>query len=551
MKNSLEKKYNPDVLSCLANLSNDEVFTPPEVANQMIDLLPEELFKSDKTTFLDPCCKSGVFLREIMKRLLNAQMPGYEEIIFDINNKKLNKEVITKEDEEYERKLQDKIDWICHKQLFGISITKMTGLLSRRSVYCSKNANSKYSISHFDTDYGYIIYVEMQHKFKKGKCIYCRASESEYGTLKRSKELESHAYQFIHDERILEVLNMKFDVIIGNPPYHLSDGSGGSTDAAMPIYHKFIQQAKMLNPKYLSMIIPSKWMVGGRGLDKFRKEMLSDDSIRIIYDFEDPKQCFPEMRLDGGVCYFLRDNSFHGLTHYIYKSNDGTIIKSDRMLSNKYFKFVIRDNRINSILEKTSKDISFSEIVSTTKPFGIRKDLFNNPRKYQNSKLSEKQLKNSVHVYGVKGLKGGAKRKEGYITKETVDNKEEWINKYKIFFTTSYSTNAIEPPKPIIGKPNDVCTETFLVIGPFKNETEMQNCLSYMNTSFFKFLLYHGKGSMQVTKTVFSLIPLISFKKKISDRELYNKYNISEEEIKLIESMIKPMSNGEGDVNAV
>ncbi len=507
----MANNYNPDVLNCIANLSNDEVFTSPALANQILDMLPQELFKNPNTTFLDPCTKSGVFLREIVKRLDR----GIENQIPD---------------------RQERIDHILHKQVFGIACTELTSLLARRSVYCSKHADGKYSVSKFESEQGNIKYQPLLHTWEKGKCKYCGAQQKVYD---RGDAYEQYAYQFIHTTQPKNLFNMKFDVIIGNPPYHLTDGSGASSDAANPIYNKFVEQALKLEPRYLTMIIPSKWMVGGRGLLKFRERMMDDQHIKYLYDFEDASNCFPGLHIDGGVCYFLWDINYQGPVNHYFMANDGTKSNYRHNLRNSYFDFVVRDYRIVSILEKVSSFRKFSEIVSSIKPYGIRKYLFNKPDRYPEAHLSNMPFKNSIEIFGVKGIKGGARRVSGYISRNSVTTGNDSLDKYKIFFTTSFSTNAINPPEPILGGPGTACTETFLLIGPFNNEQEQLSCNSYIHTNFFKFLLYYGKGTMQVTKAVFSLIPLVSFDRQWTDAELYSLLNISTEEISLIETMTK------------
>lgn len=507
-----------DVLDCLANLSNDEVFTSPAVVNRMLDTLPEALWSNPNAKFLDPFTKSGVFLREIAKRL----MKGLETVIPDP---------------------QERLDHILGQQLYGIAITQLTALMARRTLYCSKDTTE---LAHCLTDIfaqqgnpdGNIYFAPCEHTFVRGKCSYCGATEREFGAEQRTA-LEQHAYLFIHNKNPYK--EMQFDVIIGNPPYQMSDGSGGSSDSAVPIYNKFVEQAIMLNPRYLCMIIPSKWMVGGRGLKKFRENMVENKKIKILYDFENSKDCFPGQNLDGGVCYFLLDREYKGKTDYIFRSNEGEEIKSKRFLKNNYFEYIIRNNRVLSIIEESSSEESFSKIVSQVRPYGIRGFLFNTPERYPNSNLSFKPFEKSLKIYGVKGIKGGAKRIVGYISRDIVTNGFDSIDKYKLFFTTSYSTNAINPPEIIKAQPNEICTETFLLVGPFDTEKEQLNCLKYMDTKFFKFLLYLGKGTMHVTKSVFGLIPLQDFDEEWTDEKLYRKYGLTAEEIAYIEKMVRPM----------
>ena len=352
------------------------------------------------------------------------------------------------------------------------------------------------------------------------------------------------SFDLIREENqkiIKQLTDMKFDVVIGNPPYQANDGSGASTDAAAPIYHKFVEQAQAIQAKYVDMIMPSKWMVGGRTeLNSFRASMQQDKHLRIMIDCEDAASFFPNLHIDGGICYFLWDKLYDGKIDYTFITNDGTINKNDTLVSS-YSSYIIRDARIISILDKTNTGEKFSSIVSRTKPFGIRKDIFNNPDRYPDANLREERFKGSLKIYGVKGIKGGARRTEGYINPAIATDRYRAINKYKIFFTTTYSTNATIPPSAIKAMPQEICTETFLLIGPFDNERERNNCFEYMQTRLFLFLLYYGHGTMQVNQNVFDLIPLVDFSKSWADAELYAKYGLTAKEIDFIESKINPM----------
>ena len=332
---------------------------------------------------------------------------------------------------------------------------------------------------------------------------------------------------------------MNFQAVVGNPPYQLGDGSGGADDSAVPVYDIFVKMVKKIYPSYFTLIMPSKWMLGGRGLQKFREEMINDHHISLLYDYEDAKECFDNVHIDGGICYFLWDKNYDGETNHIFKNNIGKISKTKHFLKNDYSDYVIRDGKISDLIRNSFNGSSFSTIVSSSRPFGIRNYLFNSPERYSELNLSYEEYPGSIKIYGVKGIKGGARRQVGYVERNKISKGKEIIDKYKLFFTTSYSTNAIIPPEIIIGKPGEICTETFLVIGPFDTENECLNCLNFMKTNFFRTLLYFGKGTMHVTQSVFKYIPLLNFNESWNDDKIIKKFNLTEENIKLISDTIE------------
>ncbi|MDE6407953.1 MAG: Eco57I restriction-modification methylase domain-containing protein [Anaeroplasmataceae bacterium] len=534
--------FNPDVLNCIANLSSDEVFTPPSIANAMLDLLPKEIWKDRNAKFLDPFTKSGVFLREITKRLLEAQMPNYQFILQQIEDKKKNSKALSQKDNEFLNSLQVNIDYILHNQVYGIAITELTSLLSRRSLYCSKYPNCKYSISKFDNAEGNIRFKRVEHTWKNGKCIFCGASQSEYD---RDKNLETHAYEFIHVNEPKEIFNMKFDVIIGNPPYQMSDGGNGAS--AMPIYQKFIEQAKKLNPKYLSMIVPARWYAGGRGLDEFRKQMLTDSCLRIIHDFPNASECFPGVEIKGGVCYFLWKRDEKGLCKVINHSN-GKLLETERELLERGCDTFIRYNQAISILHKviSYQESTFNLMVSPNDPFGYDVRVENSYLRIKPD-IKLESFSNSVKIY----YYGWRKKGIGYISKDTVRKNQNMISGYKIFISRAYGAGENFPHQilgvPFISEENSVCTETYLMIGPVSDLSIANNILSYISTKFFRFLVMLKKNTQSATPAVYELVPTQDFSKPWTDEELYQKYALSQEEIDFIESMIKPMDLSTGD----
>ena len=514
-----QNNYNPDVLSCLANLSSDEVFTPPKLANEVLDLLPKEIWRDKNATFLDPVSKSGVFLREIAKRLLE----GLEDQIPD---------------------KQKRIDHIFNRQIFGIGITELTALLSRRSLYCSKNPNRteklKYSVTDvFDNEQGNIFFDKTNHTWQNGRCSFCGASQSEY---EREEGLETHAYQFIHNKLNDKIKNMKFDVIIGNPPYQLGDS--GAFASASPLYHKFVQQAKKLNPRYLAMIIPSRWFSGGKGLDEFRMEMLKDNKLRILHDYPIGADCFPGTRIAGGVCYFLWDRDNGGLCKVISHKGEKIVSEMTRPLLEKDADTFIRINEAIPILRKVQvkKERSFSEIVSARKPFGLPSDFLKNPEKYALPKISTTPVDGGLTIIGTVSYKT-TKR---YVKKNyPLPSGQEYVDQYKVFVSQVLDSGfdiTKERLKPFLGKPSDVCTETFLRIGSFKSKKEAENVMSYMNTKFFHILMFLKKVSHHVTSKVYEYVPMQDFSESWNDKKLYEKYKLTKDEIAFIESLVRSLN---------
>lgn len=520
---------NPDVLTCIANLSNDEVFTPPELANRILDTLAQawaadhygaELWANRTVKFLDPFTKSGVFLREITNRLVR----GLGEEIPD---------------------LQERVNHVLTKQVFGIGITRLTSLLARRSLYCTKQANGPHSVGKgFADESGNIWFERTEHTWVNGKCSYCGASKA---AMDRGADLDTHAYAFIHTDNIKTRMgelfgdDMQFDVIVGNPPYQLNDGGYGTS--AAPIYQLFVDQAKQLEPRYLSMIIPARWFAGGKGLDEFRESMLGDDRLRSIDDYLSASDVFPGVGLKGGVCYFLWNRDHRGECQVSTHFKDWPVSTATRPLLEEGAAVFIRFNEGLSILKKViarenkdsdsvvlPADKRFDTLVSSRKPFALETTFKGRKTKKDGDLL--------VHQNG--GL--------GYIARESITAGLTYIDAWKIYIgraapgtgnRDTYPHRILSTP--FIGEPGSVCSETYLCIGPFDTKAQAENALSYLTCRLTRLLILLHKPSQDTTRKVYTFVPQQDWSRPWTDADLYAMYGITQPEIDFIEKVVRPM----------
>ena len=516
------KGRNPDVLTCIANLSNDEVFTPPEFANRMLDTLAEawaeshggaDIWADSTVRFLDPFTKSGVFLREITNRLNK----GLEGAIPD---------------------LQERINHILTKQVFGIAITYLTSLLARRSLYCSKEATSSHSIvKSFHNQAGNIWFERMEHTWEGKKCVFCGAPQTFYD---REEGLETYVYPFIHTDDIQTTLahmfggTMQFDVIIGNPPYQMKGGAGGTSDSS--IYHLFVEQAMKLEPRYLTMVIPSRWLAGGRGMDEFRKTMLTGKHISHFIDFTKMSTAFPGVDFEGGVGYFVWDKEHNGPCEYTLFQGEEELPPVVRDLGTH--DIFVRDSRSVAILNKIleSSDRMMDSIVSADTPFGLPTNV---------AGWKDKAFKDSVALY----LTDRGRRTVGYIPRAAIRKNVQLLAPWKVLIPEAYGERGAVPAMvlgpSVIAAPDSACTQTYLVVGPFKTKREAQSAQSYIATRLFRFLVSLRKITQHALRSTYSWVPQQSWDRVWTDDLLYAKYGLDNQQIAFIEDMIRPV--GESD----
>lgn len=494
-----DSKVTPDILEVISDLSNYEVYTPPKIAKELLDLLPPQVWSDPTLRWLDPGCKTGIFLREVAKRLMLG-------LVFHFPDEK------------------KRLKHILENMLYGIAITELTAMLDRRTLYCSKDASSDLSIVKMQKPGGHIWFENLDHNYVKGYCTDCKNQESVQPSEER------HAYGFIHKEtfkKIEEEFEMKFDVIVGNPPYQMESENNNRN---MPLYNLFVEQAKELNPKYVAMIIPSRWYAGGLGLGEFRSEMLSDKRIRKMVDFPVASQVFPGPEIKGGVCYFLWDRDNKG-------ECDVTLVRGDtrhgpvtRDLSE--FEVFVRDSRGLEILKKilSKKEQSITDILSADKEFGMTSNFTG----YRENKSS-----GDIPIF----LNKSGKRVQAWIPRKEIQKSESLIDTWKVFSPKAGSDGGQRLPDAVLGTPfigpsPSVCTQTYLFFH-CSSEREAINIESYLKTRFVRFLVSLRKNTQDATPATYTWVPMQKWEKEWSDEELFKVYKISSEEQKYIFDMVK------------
>jgi len=498
-----KKSSQPYILEVISDLSNDEVFTPPKIANKILDLLPNEVWSDPNLRFADFGAKTGIFLREITRRLMVGLEPHFA-------------------------KEPERLSHILQNMVFGVAITELTSFLSRRTLYCSKDASSDFSVVKMETSSGNVWFERVEHTYVSGKCSECGGVQVQ---LERPGR-DNYAYALIHEagrKELREVMGMKFDVIVGNPPYQMeSDGN----NRTLPLYNLFVEQAKALNPRYIAMITPSRWMAGGLGLSDFREAMLNDQRISHLVDYPVASEVFPGVEIKGGVSYFLWDREYSGgcsMTSIRGENVQGPVL---RKLSE--FDVLVRDSRGLEILHKVQSlgESSIIEQLAADKEFGMTSN-------YSGYTLEE--VDGFIAFYA----NSGGKRIQGWIDRNDIKKSAHLIDKWKVMVPKAGSDGGQKLPDivlgtPFIAGPPSVCTQTYLFIY-VNSEKEAKNANEYLKSRFVRFLVSLRKISQDATRATYTWVPTQDWNATWDDETLYKKYGITDAEQDYIATMIKEM----------
>ena len=513
----------PDVLETLAQLPNDEVYTPPKLVNAMLDLLPVHVWSEPDYKWLDPATKSGVYLREVARRL----MVGLAD---------------------WEADGAKRRDHILRNMLYGAAITQMSGEIARRSLYQTKNATGSEIkdpvladlVVHLDQPDGNVPFVPTEHTLDKAEkfCAICRAPAA---LIRENRE--NFAYSFIHDTYpTKELADMKFDVILGNPPYQIGmdDGKGNRTANITPLYNLFVEKAIAMNPRYVLMITPSRWFAGGKGLDDYRDRMIADRRLRVLVDNPKIFDVFPQAKIRGGVSYFLWDREYAGDCEFTTKVDGRTISTALRDLRDGEG-VVVRDNFAAAILDKIASDRfakgSLADNVSASDPFG-------QSIKTNYKGAADLPFEGSIPLVFA--------TKIGYVLPEVLERNRDWVDQWKVLIPMASSGDTAQDEEgrivdvvlgePIALAPGSACTQSYLVAGRFDSREETENYAYFLATKFVRFFVLQRKISQHVTPNRFAFVPIVDFIRRWTDEDLYKHFDLTMEEIDYIEASIKPRS---------
>ena len=504
--------HRPDILNCLANLSSDEVFTPPTLVNNMLDMLPPWVWQDCRLRWLDPCTKSGVFLREVARRL----MVGLEDEIRD----------------EAER-------WthIYRNMLYGIAISEVTALVSRRTLYGCKDATLQpHSVIQFSSVDGNIRFPPAKHEWVNGKCVKCGAS-AKAAVVDIGRE--THVHPFLHmdlDDIFGSKKPMHFDVIMGNPPYQQDDGGHGRS--ARPLYHKFVEIAKIMQPRFLIYVIPARWYAGGKGLDNFRSDMLRDRRLSHLVDYPRMADLFEGVDIAGGGCYFLWDAEHDDDCSVV---PEGKIQEAVLRRLDTHDVFV-RDNRSVAILRKVLRKVKIEKISFSDGTAWARNPYGYGFRAHAVPSDAKDRPEGDFNLLLM------TKDGDRFIRREQVRKNTESLDMWKVvisYTTAEHAGNANKDgTKRVISRmralpPGSACTETYLVIDTFKDQVRACNQLAYLKTRLARFLMELRTPTQHVTRKSFAFVPRISTDRKWSDESLNDFFNLSDDDIAHIESKIR------------